>query len=734
MSLLRSAFTGLVFAAVSLSFFACASVPVSHRPKQARQPERIPAVTGPNHARLDLMPYPAVVRKGTGTVTLGGLLRIVKNGPGDGGTAGTLPPDRVDFGVSLLRERMSNLLHAGESGAAGGSAAAGRFPLTLHWVQTVRLSVDEDEEYTLSVRTDGITIDARTDIGVLRGIATLSQLLRPGMDGAISLPVVTIHDRPRFRWRGLLLDCARHFMPVATIKRTLLGMAAVKLNVFHWHLTDDQGFRVQSTYFPRLTEVGSGGEFYTHAQIRDIVHFADLLGIRIVPEFDMPAHASAALAAYPELGAGRGPYHVEESFGVFNAAIDPTRQSTYEALRRFLSEMTTLFPDSYVHIGGDENNHVEWAANPQIRRFMRAHGMTHFNALTRYFTSRVERILSGLGRKAVVWEEAWNGTPDPGKVVQVWAEPSLLRKAVAVGQPVLRSQRYYLDLLFPASYHYVVDPAASTDKDSAVLGGEAAMWSELVSSQTLDSRLWPRLAAIAERFWSPASISSVQDMYARLPIINRYLAAIGMKQFSNERKMLVRLSGGTYSAPLQTLADLLEPIKGYRRISTQHYTTGTPLNRTVDAIPPESLAARRFSQLVDTLLRGIPLGSKVPVATTSKGDWQRSAFESVSHYLLTWRDNSDELLPLLLKEPGLQELIGVSTDLSLIAATGLAAVDRLAQYPEGVRPRLSRAWLDLQLNTLRKADGWNRAQVTIAIKGAVTRLVYAACGLTVPTS
>ena len=679
--------------------------------------------------RLDLMPYPASVRIDPAIIRFRAFAVKVADSPSSA---------RVDFALAELKRQVSSLC-----GPDAGRAAP--ILLAIHFRKTIALSVGEDESYTLLTRPGEVTIDAATDVGVLRGVATLSQLLSPDRPGTAMVPEVSIHDQPRFTWRGLLLDCARHFMPVDTIKRTLLGMAAVKLNVFHWHLTDDQGFRIESTTFPELAAKGSDGEYYTHADVREVVHYADLLGIRVVPEFDMPAHVSAALAAYPSLAAGPGPFAVRKSFGVFNAAFDPTRDSTYRALARFFAEMVTLFPDRYIHIGGDENTDRAWSGDPSILAYMREHHMVGFGDLARYFTSRVEAILRPLGRRAVVWEESWNGDLVPGEVVQVWAEPSLIGKAIEVGQPVLRSQRYYLDLMFPASYHYAVDPAAGTGRDEAVLGGEAAMWSELVSPQTLDSRLWPRLAAIAERFWSPATEKSIRGMYERLPAVSRYLASIGMRQFADERRILMNLSGGPVSPALQRLADVLEPLKGYGRISSMHYTTATPLDRTVDAIPPESAVARDFSQLVDLLIGGfadglhrnavrseIPAAWRYPASFAAASDSRSRLFSLLRSDLELWRSNDRMLQPLLEARSGLRELSGVSRDLSLIAHVGLSALNRLEEFPEGSVPSEDFRWLTRQLTMLRRVPAWNSAQVTLAILDPVRRLVYAACGRVAP--
>ena len=253
-------------------------------------------------------------------------------------------------------------------------------------------SVEENESYTLEVAERQAVLKAPTTIGVLRGLETLLQLLDSDRDGYF-IPAVRIDDRPRFPWRGLLLDVARHFQPIEVLKRNIDAMAAVKLNVLHWHLTEDQGFRIESKKFPRLHTLGSDGQFYTQEQARDIVAYARERGIRVVPEFDLPGHATAWLVGHPELGSAPGPYTIERRAGIFEPALDPTREEVYKFLDTFFGEMAALFPDAYMHIGGDENEGKQWDRNPQIQAFMKEKGIKDNHALQTYFNQRVFTIL-----------------------------------------------------------------------------------------------------------------------------------------------------------------------------------------------------------------------------------------------------------------------------------------------------------------------------------------------------
>src|SRR5258708_9492201 len=203
----------------------------------------------------------------------------------------------------------------------------------------------EDESYRLQITPALIELNAATPLGLLHGMQTFLQLVQVGPDGA-SVPAMTIEDHPRFPWRGLLIDVARHFIPLDVLKRNIDGMESVKLNVLHWHLSDDQGFRVESKKFPRLQQFSSDGKFYTQSEIRDLIEYARMRGIRVVPEFDMPGHATSWFAAYPELASAPGPYQIERKWGVFDPAIDPTRETTYAFLDALIGEMAGLFPAS----------------------------------------------------------------------------------------------------------------------------------------------------------------------------------------------------------------------------------------------------------------------------------------------------------------------------------------------------------------------------------------------------
>src|SRR3984957_652098 len=467
-------------------------------------------------------------------------------------------------------------------------------------------SVDEDESYSLEVTSTGARLHAVTVVGAMHGLETLQQLVQSDAVGYF-VPAVSIRDTPRFRWRGLMIDCGRHFVPLDVIRRTLDGMAAVKLNVFHWHLSEDQGFRIESRAFPKLTGLGSDGLFYTQEQAHEIVAYARDRGIRVVPEFDIPGHTSAWFVGYPDLASAPGPFHIEREFGVFDPVMDPTRENTYKFLDTFIAEMAAIFPDRFMQIGGDENNGVEWKANPRIQAFMREHNLHDIAALQNYFNQRLFKILEKHGKHMVGWDEIL--TPDLPKdiVVQSWRGFDSLAAGARNGYDSILSAGYYLNLMSTAAAHYMVDPLPQTnglspEQQARILGGEACIWTEQTSPQDIDSRIWPRTAAIAERLWSPREVNDVDDMYRRLNVESLRLEAQGLTHISQENVSLRQLAKTRQIEPLQVLASNLEPVTFDRRAHTQHPNQLTPLNQLVDALPPDPSSRHNFELLMRAYL------------------------------------------------------------------------------------------------------------------------------------
>ena len=302
----------------------------------------------------------------------------------------------------------------------------------------------EDESYSLKINTEHAALTANTVAGALGGMETFSQLVAGDADGYY-FPVVSINDRPRFPWRGLMIDVGRHFQPLDVIKRNIDGMAAVKMNVFHWHLSEDQGFRREIGPFSATMQ----------EQVRDVIDYAAERGVRVVPEFDMPGHTSSWMVGYPELASAPGPYELEVRWGVFDPTMDPTREETYQFLDAFIGEMAALFPDEYFHIGGDENNGKQWKENAQIQEFMRAHGYRTTAELQTYFNQRVLKILEKYGKKMVGWDEILTPELPKDAIVQSWRGYKSLDQSAREGYNAIWSTTYYLDHMGPAEYHYL---------------------------------------------------------------------------------------------------------------------------------------------------------------------------------------------------------------------------------------------------------------------------------------
>lgn len=648
----------------------------------------------------------------------------------------------------------------------------------------------EDESYKLIISSKMILLESNNPYGTFRGLETLLQLLEI-KDGIAFFPSLEIKDEPRFPWRGLMIDVSRHWMPKEVILRNLNAMAAVKLNVLHLHLSDDQGFRVESKTYPRLHEIGSNGKYYTQDEIKEIVSFATDRGIRIVPEFDIPGHTKSWLMAYPELASAPGPFKFGFRVGeLFSAPMDPTNQDLYLFLDKFIEEMAALFPDPYFHIGGDEINPEYWDNNENIQEFMKENNIENSHDLQMYFNLRINTIVKKHGKKMMGWEEILHPALGNDVVIQSWKSQKSLFSGVQQGGRAILSAGYYLDHKLHAGKHYLVDPhilpgavdiepdtsnwkmynleieipgnimpleLALFDKDpqnifgffgmmdqrtsfrnakitsdgqftaefntdfgkmnyqakitgdsiqghikfgvikmeswgtqtggsdmpgttlpeieviiplteeekARILGGEAAMWSEVVSSENIDSRLWPRLAAIAEKLWTPVELTSdVEDMYRRLEYINGYLTKQGVIHETQYLVMLKKLAGpGGYDA-LKTLVDVLEEVKYYNRLAyfmnmKTYYWPDIPLDGVADAARPESFEARRFNRLVDDFMD--------EPTKTKKND--------IISQLTLWSTNHSKLLTFINASDKLKEIEQISAQFSDLSNIALRIIE-----------------------------------------------------------
>jgi len=574
-------------------------------------------------------------------------------------------------------------------------------------------SVRENESYHLDITRRQALLTAPTVVGALRGLETLLQLLDADRNGYF-FPGIQIDDQPRFPWRGLLIDVARHFHTMEVLKRNLDAMAAVKMNVLHWHLTEDQGFRVESKKFPKLHQLGSDGNYYTQEQVKEIIAYARDRGIRVVPEFDIPGHSTSWLVGHPELGSAPGPYTIERRPGIFEPALDPTREDVYKFLETFLGEMAALFPDEYLHIGGDENEGKQWDRNPAIQAYMRQKGIKDNHALQAYFNTRLLKILQKHGKKMIGWDEILQPELPKDVVIHSWRGTAALAEAARKGYDGILSNGYYIDLIQPASQHYVPDPlpAGSTltpEEAKHVLGGEATMWAEWVTPETIDSRIWPRTAAIAERLWSPQNVTDVSDMYRRLAAISIQLEEFGLTHKKNQDMMLRRLVRNDDIGPLKTLVSVIEPVKEYRRYEMRPQTMLSPLTGAVDATTPDSEAGRKFSWMVQEFLDDAPR-------------YQLYRPE-LSEMLAGWQTSGASLVPVIDRSPSLREVKPLANNLSILGETGLEAISYLKL---GMPP--PKEWRETSIAKLDEAAKPYAALEFVVVSG-VKQLVNAAAEL-----
>ncbi len=660
--------------------------------------------SGLTSSHLNLMPVPASARTQTGRLAITGNFNVAVKDHSD---------DRLRAGIARMLTRLAGrtvLTLPADLTADEGTAT---LVVQCERAGDIVPSLSENESYTLEVTDKQARLVAPTVVGALRGLETFLQLLQGDRDGYY-LPGIKIQDQPRFPWRGLLIDVGRHYEPVEVLRRNLDAMAAVKLNVFHWHLTEDQGFRVESRKFPRLQALGSDGLFYTQDQVREIVSYARDRGIRVVPEFDIPGHSTSWLVGYPEIGSAPGPYKIERGAGIFEPALDPTREQTYKFLDTFLGEMGALFPDAYMHIGGDENQGKQWDRNPQIQAFMKAKGIKDNRALQAYFNQRVLKILQKHGKKMIGWEEILHPDLPKDAVIHSWRGPDSLAAAAKQGYNGILSAGYYIDLIFPSSQHYLADPiplnsTLTTEEAKYILGGEATMWGEWVSPETIDSRIWPRAAAIAERLWSPRNVTDIDDMYRRLSVISYQLEELGLTHEKNYGMLLRRLAGSDDTGPLRTLASIIEPVKEYRRYQMRRQTMLSPLTGLVDAARPDSETARQFASNVDALL------SDAPRFALYRPNLERA--------LVEWQTAGRALGPMIDRSPALQEARPLANNLSVIADAGLEAMSYLSA---GDAPTTE--WRDAQLAKLDEAAKPGAALEFVVIT-SVRKLVIASAEL-----
>ena len=432
------------------------------------------------------------------------------------------------------------------------------------------------EGYVLSVRTNRIVIAAQTTTGLFYGYQTLLQLLPPEIfsTNKVSgvkweIPCVEITDSPRFPWRGLMLDVSRHFFTKSEVEKLLDVMALHKLNTFHWHLTDDHGWRIEIKKYPKLTSVGAWrdgvgfglatnsttaydpdgryGGFYTQDDIREVVAYAAARHITIVPEIEMPGHALAALAAYPEFGTGSGPFTVPLKGGVNRGIYSPANEQTFQFLDDVLTEVAQLFPGKYIHIGGDEVPKEPWKNDATCQALMKREGFKNEEELQSWFIRRIEKIVSAKGKTILGWSEILQGGLAQNATVMDWIGGG--REAASQGHDVVMSPKTHCYLDFYQSRNRTAEPRAiggflplqtvyafepipaklAPEFHQHILGAQGNIWTEYISNlKQVEYMAFPRLAALAEVTWSPKEVRQYDDFLRRLKLHEQRLEQLGV--------------------------------------------------------------------------------------------------------------------------------------------------------------------------------------------------------------
>jgi hexosaminidase len=415
--------------------------------------------------------------------------------------------------------------------------------VVLVWSDEVALG---PQGYRLEVTPRNIVIRANQEKGFFMAVQTLRQLL-PVEGKEITIPALTIMDKPEFIWRGMMLDVCRHFFPKEVVKRYIDLISLYKINVLHWHLTDDQGWRIEIKKYPKLTSVGAWrteadgsryGGFYSQDDIREIVAYAGTRGVTIVPEIEMPGHSMAALSAYPELSCTGGPFIVPIGWGVFEDVYCAGKESTFQFMQDVLTEVLDLFPSKYIHIGGDECPKARWSKCPDCQKRIKDEGLKNEAELQSYFIHRIEKFLNSKGRSLTGWDEILEGGVTPNTTIQVWRDWKYAKEAAANGNDVIMtptSHTYFNGLpegltLEKVYGFYPMPDDFPAELQKHILGGECALWTERVlDADRIDFLIFPRILAISEGMWNEKNRQPYADFNTRVQKEYTRLQKMGVK-------------------------------------------------------------------------------------------------------------------------------------------------------------------------------------------------------------
>ena len=440
-------------------------------------------------------------------------------------------------------------------------------------------SIENDEGYALSVSFERIIISGKTAQGIFYGIQSLRQLMPIDMESnknevfELTIPAVEIKDSPRFDYRGMHLDVGRHFFPVSDVKKYIDLIAMHKMNTFHWHLTEDQGWRIEIKKYPRLTEIGAYrkgtaiglagtrnapytydtipyGGFYTQEEIKEVVAYATRQHITIIPEIELPGHSSAALAAYPEFGNTKGPYEVAKRWGIFKEIYAPTEE-TFAFLEDILSEVMDLFPSKFIHIGGDEALKDEWEKSAYAQEVIQREGLKDVHELQSYFIARIEKFLNANGRDIIGWDEILEGGLAPNATVMSWRGIDGGIAAAKQGHNVIMTPgtHCYFDYYQEAEENRIQEPITGSvrfttvekvynyepipegltnDEAKFILGAQGNVWTEYMPTYGIvEYKVLPRMTALSEVVWSPKESRDWEGFHSRLQYMARRYDALG---------------------------------------------------------------------------------------------------------------------------------------------------------------------------------------------------------------
>ena len=653
--------------------------------------------------QLDLMPWPQNINLTNGTFALSKNFKVNITGN---------PNPRIFTGTTNFLRRLD-----GKTGLffqQGFVTKTNQDPtaeLQINCVQSGKIGLYEDESYQLDIQTNKITINATSDLGALHGLETLLQLLQNNST-SYYFPTAKITDLPRFTWRGLMIDVARHYQPIDVIKRNLDAMAAVKMNVFHWHLTDDQGWRIEIKKHPKLTDLASDNLFYTQEEIKSVVKYANDRGILVVPEIDVPGHASAILTAYPEIGSkitAISTNKIERNAGIFNPTLDPSNPKTYKLLSEIFDEVCPLFPGDYFHIGGDENEGKDWDSNPKIQEFKKKNKLVTNHDLQTHFTMQLVPMLKKHGKQLMGWEEIMTKDMSKNAIIHSWKGPN---EGLPVGQSVANAAKngyktvlsngFYIDLMQSVNDHYLNDPipqnsTLTAEEKARILGGEATMWTELVSPMTLDSRIWPRTAAIAERLWSNQDVVDLNSMHKRLKNVSFRLEELGITHIRNKAVLLRNISKNQEIKALEDFSNICEPLKIYsRNKGGTEYQMYSPLTLFADACTPDASVALDFEKAVDLYLETKSANNQL----------------LVSDFLKKWIAINTDLVNLSSNAPLVQPILPLSKSLSDLSQQLLLVIEN-KQEPNAV----------LLNDLIKQCNSKDHADVELAVYTSLKKLI-----------